>query len=169
MNKTHKVPQSMQQYFNYISKLTDEYCKSYLNDEYAELCRSAIAALCRKRPSPLMSGYVEVWACSIVYALGQANFLFDRSQTPHASPSDICNWFNISKSTAGNKAKLIRTALKIDYYNHEWKLPSKMEDSSFVWMIMVDGYIVDARHLPIEVQQQAYDKGLIPYVPALNK
>src|SRR5690606_12322807 len=110
-----------------------------------------------------------VWACSIVYAIGQANFLFDRSQTPHASPSDICNWFNISKSTAGNKAKLIRTMLKMDYYNYQWKLPSKMEDSSFVWMISVDGYIVDARHLPVEIQQQAYDKGLIPYVPALNK
>ena len=35
-----------------------------------------------------------------------------------------------------------------------------------VWMVQVNGFVVDVRGMPIEVQQIAYQKGLIPYVPA---
>jgi len=168
MSKATNIPEAMQQLFDEISNLTNNYCKVSLNQEYADLCKMAIATLCRKRPSPLISGNPKVWGCSIIYAIGQANFLFDKSQTPHATPSQICEWFGVSKSTAGNKAKLIRDMLKINYYNHKWKLMSQMENSSFVWMIQVNGFIVDARDMPLEVQYQAYEKGLIPYVPSLQ-
>lgn len=30
---------------------------------------------------------------------------------------------------------------------------------------MVNGLIVDARQMPEEIQQAAYEKGLIPYIP----
>jgi hypothetical protein len=33
------------------------------------------------------------------------------------------------------------------------------------WMIMVNGLIVDARSLPRLIQEEAYAKGLIPYIP----
>ena len=33
------------------------------------------------------------------------------------------------------------------------------------WMISVNGFIVDARRLKREVQEEAFRKGLIPYVP----
>jgi hypothetical protein len=168
MSKSIKIPETMQQLFDEISNLTNSYCNASLNQEYADLCKTAIAALCRKRPSPLISGNSKTWGCGIVYALGQANFLFDNSQNPHVSPTEICAWFGVSKSTAGNKAKLIRDMLKIDFYNHKWKLMSQMEKSSFVWMIQVNGFIVDVRNMPLEVQYQAYEKGLIPYVPSLQ-
>ena len=41
--------------------------------------------------------------------------------------------------------------------------PSKFDSN---WMLTVNGMMVDVRHLPIEVQEVAYQKGLIPYVPA---
>ena len=34
------------------------------------------------------------------------------------------------------------------------------------WMIQVNGLIVDARHLPRDIQEEAFRKGLIPYIPA---
>jgi hypothetical protein len=34
------------------------------------------------------------------------------------------------------------------------------------WMISVNGFIVDARRLSREIQEVAYEKGLIPYIPA---
>jgi hypothetical protein len=37
-----------------------------------------------------------------------------------------------------------------------------------VWMIEVNGYLVDARSLPLDLQQIAFDSGLIPYVPELG-
>jgi hypothetical protein len=81
MIKLHSesVPQAMQATYAGIVKLTNAFCQEYLNDEYAALCRSLAAALARKRPSPLMRGQLEIWACAIVYALGTVNFLFDPS------------------------------------------------------------------------------------------
>jgi hypothetical protein len=35
-----------------------------------------------------------------------------------------------------------------------------------IWNLMVNGYIVDIRGMPREVQEIAYNKGLIPYIPA---
>ena len=33
-------------------------------------------------------------------------------------------------------------------------------------MIQVNGLIVDARHLPRDIQEEASRKGLIPYIPS---
>ena len=161
----YKVPKPMQELYNVISALTDQFCKEYLNEEYADLSRKAVAALARKRPSPLVSGRTNTWACGVVYALGQANFLFDKSQDPHIRADDLCEIFGISKSTGGNKAKQIRDLLKIDYFSHEWMLPSRQASSSMAWLITVDGFMVDARQLPRHLQEIAYEKGLIPYIP----
>ena len=34
------------------------------------------------------------------------------------------------------------------------------------WMIQLNGLITDARHLPRDIQKEAFRKGLIPYIPA---
>jgi hypothetical protein len=40
-----------------------------------------------------------------------------------------------------------------------------MDENPRAWFIMVNGLIVDARHMPREIQEIAYEKGLIPYIP----
>src|SRR6266568_3376236 len=75
--------------FEEITHLTDAFCRTYLNEEYRQLCRELTATLCRKRPSPLVGGKATVWACGIIHALGMVNFLFDSSQTPHIAASQI--------------------------------------------------------------------------------
>jgi hypothetical protein len=42
---------------------------------------------------------------------------------------------------------------------------SKFDSNPLIWTLTVNGMIVDVRHLPIEVQEVAYRKGLIPNVP----
>ena len=44
-------------------------------------------------------------------------------------------------------------------------LPGRMDDSLLPWLISVNGFIVDARSLPRPLQEEAYRKGLIPYLP----
>jgi hypothetical protein len=39
-------------------------------------------------------------------------------------------------------------------------------DNPLVWLLEVGGMVVDARWLPEAVQVQAWQTGLIPYVPA---
>jgi len=100
MKKTDQVPKQMQEIFNSIKNETDAFCEQYLNDEYKKLIHSIISALCRKRPSPLLKGKLNSWAVGIIHAAGTANFLFDKSETPHRKASDIYTYFGVSSSQA---------------------------------------------------------------------
>ncbi len=78
---------------------------------------------------------------------------------------ELCAWFGVAPSTGGNKAKQIRDMLHITQFDGKWMLPSMVDKSPMAWMISVNGFIVDARSLPRPIQEEAYRKGLIPYVP----
>jgi hypothetical protein len=159
-----KVPKAMEPVFQNLVAMTDQFCRDHLNQEYADLARQAIAALCRKRPSPLLSGSPAVWACAVLHALGQVNFLTDRSSQPCMASGDLSRLFGVASSTAGNKAKLVRSLLEIRQFDHRWTLPSRLASSPAVWFISVNGLVVDARTLPVDVQAEAVEKGLIPFV-----
>ena len=159
------VPANMKFIYDEIVQLTHEYCAQKLNEEYTPLCHQVLATLCRKRPSPLTRGSFESWACGIIYAIGSANFLFDKASLPYATGQDLADAFGISKSTAAAKGKQIRDWLNISYFNPQWILPSKLSDNPLTWIIFFEGLPVDARHLPRDIQEIAYKKGLIPFLP----
>ncbi len=163
--KSEQVPKLMQDTFNAIVTLTDTYCNTHLNAEYAQLAREATAALCRKRPSPLTTGKASTWACGIVYAIGFVNFLFDKSSSPSTTAEELCTAFGLSKSSGYNKSKAVRDALDMMQMDPKWSLPSRLDNNPLVWMISIDGMVFDARHLRREIQEALYAKGLIPYVP----
>ena len=165
LSEPEKVPQRMKPTFDSVAKLTDEFSQQYLNDEYCILLRKLIAALCRKRPSPLLQGNTRTWAAGMIHALGMANFLFDSSQRPHISSRAIADYFGLGQSTMSGKSKQIREIMKISQWNPNWMLSNRIEESPLIWMISVNDFIVDARHLPREIQEEAFDKGLIPYLP----
>jgi hypothetical protein len=108
---------------------------------------------------------VDTWACGIVYALGSANFLFDKSQTSSMSAGELCAAFGVSKSTGAGKSKKVRDALGMGQLDPRWRRPSKLADNPLAWMIMDNGLIVAVRHLPRELQEAAFARGLIPYLP----
>ena len=149
-----------------LIQLTDAFCRGFLNEEYAELCRKLAMALARKRPSPLLRGSLTTWASGVVRTIGWANFLHDLSQTPHLKLYSIDEAFGIAESTGAAKLKTIRTMFRIRQFDPKWTLPSKMDDNPRVWMLEVNGFIMDVRHAPREVQEMAFEKGLIPYIPA---
>lgn len=163
--KTYKVPHAMKAKYDEITLLTDSFCQQYLTQEYADLCRKLCATLSRKRPSPLARGRVNSWAGAILYTLARVNFLFDPSQKPHMRANELCAAIGISQGTASTKSTQIMDLLDIFQMDPKWSLPSLIDQNPLAWMIMVDGIIVDARSLPREVQQLAYQKGLIPYIP----
>jgi hypothetical protein len=164
--QTQASLRSVRSIYESIVTLTDSFCGQYLNDEYAVLCRQSAAALARKRPSPLVRGALEIWACGIVYALGTVNFLFDESQVPHMRADSLCTAFGVSKSSGANKAKLIRDMFDMSPFDPNWCLPSLVDDNPLIWMLTVNGMIVDVRRMPRQIQEIAYRKGLIPYLPA---
>jgi hypothetical protein len=166
ITRSRSVPKGMQVSYDTITAFTDAFCRDHLNDEYLELARAMTAALCRKRPSPVATGQPRTWACGIVYVLGQINFLSDKSFEPYMAMADVCAGFGVGQSTAIGKAQVIARALDARRFNPKWSLPSLLEQNPLVWMAEVNGLLVDLRNMPREVQEIAFEKGMIPYIPA---
>lgn len=149
-----------------IVEMTDAFCGNHLNDEYAGLCRDMAATLARKRPSPLLRGRLEAWACGIVRAVGWVNFLDDSTRKPHLELPFIDQAFGVAESTGQGKSRLIREMLRIRTFDPKWTLPSGMADNPRIWLLSVNGIIIDIRRAPRELQVDAFEQGLIPYIPA---
>jgi len=160
------VPKAMQTTYDAVVALMDMFCHDHLNDEYRDLARAMTAALCRKRPSPLASGQPRTWACGVIYALGQLNFLSDRASQPYMTMADVCAAFGVGQSTASGKARVISDALRTHRMDPTWMLASLVDRNPLVWLAEINGMLVDLRDMPREVQVIAFEKGMIPYVPA---
>lgn len=171
MSTTHHeaVPEKMRERFEEVMSSIDPFCKDHLNGECARLCREMAAALSRKRPSPLDGGTARVWACAIIYAVGKVNFLFDKSQKSHLSAADLCRLMEVSQASASAKSGRILDILNSMPLDPRWCLPSKLDDNPLAWMISVDGIMMDARHAPREIQEEAFRRGLIPSVPGSDQ
>jgi Domain of unknown function (DUF6398) len=161
-----KVPATARPAHDAIVSLTDAFCRDHLDEEYGALCRKLAGILARKRPSPLARGKAESWASGIVRAVGWANFLGDPSQPHHMRMTDIDEGFGVSEATGSAKSMAIRDLLGIDRLSPEWTLPSRMDDNPLIWMLEVNGLIMDIRRCPRAAQVVAFEKGLIPYIPA---
>ena len=164
--KPSKRTGEAQEVFDVIVGMTDQFCQAHLNDEYALLCRKLAKKLFRKRPSPLLRGKPTTWACGIVRTIGWVNYLDDPASAPHMKLTAIDKEFGVAESTGQGKSKTIRTMFKIRTFEPDWTLPSRMDDNPAVWTLEVNGFPMDVRYAPREVQEIALEKGLIPYIPA---
>jgi len=163
------VPRPLQTTYDAIASLTDSFCADHLGDEYRDLARAMTAALCRKRPSPLLSGQARTWSCGIIYLLGQINFLSAKASQPFMTMADVCAAFGVGQSTASAKAHAISDALSAHSMDPRWMLRALIDRTPRVWVAEVNGFLVDLRDMPREVQVIAYNKGIIPFVPADQK
>jgi hypothetical protein len=64
------------------------------------------------------------------------------------------------------RKKTIEDALRLMQMDPEYTVSSLMAENPLVWMIEVNGFVIDARMAPREIQEIAYEKGLIPFIPA---
>jgi hypothetical protein len=163
------VPSVAQPTYDAVTALTDSFCSDHLDDEYRDLARAVTAALCRKRACPLAFGRLTTWACGIIYVLGQLNFLADKSSEPFMTLADVCAAFGVSQSAASAEARAVSKALHMRPNDPRWMLRSVIDRNPRVWIAEVNGFLVDLRDTPREVQVAAYDKGIIPWVPADQK
>ena len=163
------VPKPMLPVFEAIVSLTDAVCEEHLDSEYKTLSRAMAAALCRKHQCPLGSGLPKSWACGIVYVLGRVNFLDDPSFSPHMKTTELAAAFDVSEATIYAKARLIEKALGVNALDPRWTVPSRIDQNPLTWMAQVGGFIVDLRAMPRDVQEQPFEAGLIPFIPADRK
>ena len=163
-----KVPKAVRPVVDEVVAITDSVCLAVLDEEYADLARRAVAKLARKRPSPLLRGRRAGWAAGVVYALGQANFLFDPAIGPTATADQLSGAFGVAKTTMGSKARQVRDLLPISPFSPEFQRADVAAQNPLMWIIEVNGLAVDVRHVPPDIQVAAFERGFIPYVPALG-
>jgi len=162
--KSEKVSKKMQATFDAIVAQTDQFSAEYLNEEYAEQARYVTAALCRKKPSPLTSGRTSSWACGVIYALGFVNFLFDQTEEPHISATELCNGFGVSKGTGYSKSKVVKDALGMERADPEWYLPSNTYESSMMKMSNLMSVFDSLSEIAKELQERPSAAGALPNI-----
>jgi len=148
-----------------IIELTDMFCEKYLNEDYRQLCEE-MAIEIYEAGVPINTGRPASWASGIVHALGWVNFLQDPAQPPHMSSTQLVEGLGVSQGTMLAKSKIIRDELDLIQLDPDWCTPAMLRDNPLVWMLGVNGFIMDIRLAPRQVQQEAYRLGLIPFIPA---
>ena len=147
---------------NKLVELTGAFCTQKLNDEYLQLSEKLIRKLGRKRNVPFESGKLEIWAASIIHALGLINFLFDKSGEPYVSVNEINDYFETKQSTVTGKSKQIRDSLKLSHFDKDFSIKTMRNSNPLENMVMVDGFIVPLDSIPEDLQKmviQAREEG----------
>jgi hypothetical protein len=154
-----------------IIELTDAVCLNHLEPlerEYETYCHLLVACCCQQG-SPVVEGRgkPEGWAAGILWTLGMVNFLDDKSFKPVMSGKQVAAAFGVSVATMQAKSREIREGLDIRQFDPEWTLPSLYDKNPMAWIVETkDGLLLDIRHLPRKQQQLAFERGMIPYIPA---
>jgi hypothetical protein len=159
-----EVPQKLRPRFAEIVALTDRFCTAHLDEEFKRLCRAMAVVLCREC-FPVTSGKAAGWAAGIIYSVGWVNFLGDPSQPHHMKAEDMAHAAGVSSATLMNRARIIRERLGLHRMDPRWSTTDRLEHNPLVWMIVVDGLPYDIRMAPRRIQEEAYRRGLIPFVP----
>ena len=136
-----------------LIEMTSKFCGEHLDDDYKHLCIKMIEKMSRKRNIPFLSGRIEIWASAIIYAIGSINFLFDKSFKPFVTGEDIAKYFNTSKSTTAQKAKVIRDMFKLQHYDSDFSTTHRAAHNPMKDMVMINGFIVNKNSLPIEARE----------------
>jgi hypothetical protein len=76
--------------------------------------------------------------------------------------------FGVAKSTMSGKARQVRDLLRISHFSLEFQRADVAAQNPLAWIIEVNGLAMDARHVPPGIQAEAFRRGLIPYIPALE-
>ena len=156
-----KIPVALRPRAGEMVEITDAFCAEHLTLNTGELCWRLIACLrasaCRPRARE-----PRIWAAGAVYELGGANFLFDRSFEPFMSADQLAAGLGVPKTTMANKARRIRDVLDLGPMEPELCRLEILAAHPLAWLVELDGFIVDARQLPPELQAEARRQGLIP-------
>ncbi len=159
------IPDEFEEAFIAVVELTDAFCEQYLDEDYRQLCEEmAVAIYVRELPS--QRDKPAGWAGGIVHAVGWVNFLHDPDRSPHITPAQLAEGFGISKGTMMTKSRIIRDKLDITTLDPDWCTPAMLADNPLVWMLEVNGFVMDIRTAPRGAQEEAYRLGLIPFIPA---
>ena len=96
----------------------------------------------RKRSVPFLLRRPEIWAAGVIHAVGYVNFLFDSHDEPYVGFDTIAEHFNTSKSTVGQKSKIIRDMFKMRRFDNNFSTQTMAEHNPYNNLYMLDNGMV---------------------------
>jgi hypothetical protein len=160
-----RVPEKLRPRFREIVAITDAFCDAHLDAELRDLCRGLAAVACAKG-LPVTRGKAAGWAAGVVGAVGFVNFLGDPSQPHHVTTDEMAKTIGVSPASLHNKSKAIRDALDIGRMDPRFSTAKVVDQNPMIWILSVNGIPMDVRNAPRGAQEEAFRRGLIPYLPA---
>ena len=136
-----------------IVEMIGEFSEEYLDGEYKELGIKLADRLAQTEGISFKDDTAENWACAIIFAVGQLNFLFERISDPYVTRDGLCHHFSASRTRITNKAKDIRRRLELKLGNEEFS-------TEFVLSLGIPEDDVDLKRIRIfnEVKSQISDR-----------
>ena len=90
-----------------LKRLVSLFCKEKLDSKHEDFAVNLVEKMGRKYNVPFKRGKLEIWAGGIIYAVAQKYNLFDKNKNPHISADEICDYFEVNKSSVSKKATTI--------------------------------------------------------------
>lgn len=123
------IPKEMQGIYNCLAPAITVFCEAQLDARYLEKCLAALEKLCRKRPSPLLSGNLNTWAAGIMYFVCAQNDRFVCGCKNRLDAAEVAGFFGLSVNTASTKASQIRKMFRVKTYNERcWSFDDGSDD-----------------------------------------
>ena len=98
-----------------LIKLINAFCDKYLDEEYKNLSVKLIKRMANEEKVLFNCGSLENWATSILYALGQINYLFNKThEGQYVSRKTLLRFYHAKSSTITNKSAEIKKKYNLD-------------------------------------------------------
>jgi len=81
------------------------------------------------------------------------------------STKELADRFGVGLSTMSGKKLEIQNALNLIRLDPNYTLASRIEENPLIWIVEISGLLMDMRSAEPEIQQAAFEKGLIPFIP----
>ena len=136
--------------------MVESFSEEYIDNEYVELCTNLVKKMGRKHDVPFKRGRIEIWASAVIYAVGQTNFLFDKSFEPYVTPDEICDYFKTKKSTVADKARKIRDMFNIGYYDEEFSTKHMKDSNPLKDLVINEHGLIVPKSMLYEEDEEEY-------------
>jgi hypothetical protein len=95
--------------------------------------------------------HLGVWDHSCGFAWST---VFSIPRRPPIAASQIWEYFDLSCSIMQAKSKQIRDLLGMYPIDSDWSIPSMVDKNPLIWMLEVNGFLIEVRHAPPEIRKK---------------
>lgn len=135
------IPKALRPRTAEIAARVRDLCDAMLDPHHEEVAVAVVAALARKRPSPLLRGGRDLWAAAAVHTVVAANGGFVSDANTAVSADAFARAAGVSRRSLENKSRDVRRLLGITPFHHDWLLPATPDP--FGPIAVVGGLYVD--------------------------